>query len=104
MPFFLQATRGAIDTIVRRLRAILAPTDTDRIAISKMKGLQTLLYTYCPLLFLLGYGVRTCTWCPETPSRVTGWGKSKTQWSGKEELDWRFTSDPFLLCASPHYP
>ena len=56
-----QSTRGLLDTIVRRLSAIQNPTIHDRVAVNKMKGLQALLYTYCPILFLLGFGVRFCT-------------------------------------------
>ena len=47
---------------MRRLRSIQHPTTSDRVALSQMKGLQTLLNTYSPIMFLLGYGVRWCTW------------------------------------------
>ena len=57
-----QSTRGLVDTIVHGLSAIHNPTSSDRVAVIKMKGLQTLLYTYSPIFFLLGFCVRPCTW------------------------------------------
>ena len=42
-----QSVRGA-DTIVSKLNAIQAPTKSSRVAVNKMMGLQTLLYTYGP--------------------------------------------------------
>ena len=51
-----------MDAVVHRLSSIQAPTMSDRMAIGKMKKFQTLLYTYYPILFLLGYGVHSCTW------------------------------------------
>ena len=89
-----QSTRGFVDTIVRKLSAVQNPTSSDRV--NKMKGPQTLLYTYCSILFLLGFGVRSCTW--EGQQQNTG--------SKAKEVLQRCLKTMLALCStdSPRLP